>query len=101
MQRTTIAAIPLVLAALLACKKEEAPPAPVAVATVPSPAETPAPAATQEPAPVKDESPIPDIPEGRSKPPTVAEWNAATNINTQEANSQPDICRPTPASLRA
>lgn len=93
MQRTTIAAIPLVLAALLACKEEKAPPQPVAVATAPTPAETaaPTPAATEEPAPAK-EDPIPDIPEGRSKPATVKEWSEAKNINTQEANSQPDKC---------
>ena len=35
---------------------------------------------------------IPEIPEGRSKPPTVAEWAAAPNVNTQEANSQPEGC---------
>ena len=35
---------------------------------------------------------IPDIPEGRSKPPTVAEWNAAASVNTQDANSRPDEC---------
>jgi hypothetical protein len=39
-----------------------------------------------------DDSAVPAIPEGRSDPPTVAEWGSAEEINTQEANSQPDKC---------
>lgn len=39
-----------------------------------------------------DDSPVPEIPEGRSDPPTVAEWGDAEEINTQEKNSQPDQC---------
>jgi|SoiMethySBSTD1v2_1073268.scaffolds.fasta_scaffold00828_32 hypothetical protein len=35
---------------------------------------------------------IPEIPEGRSKPPSVAEWSSAAEVNTQEANSRPDEC---------
>jgi hypothetical protein len=35
---------------------------------------------------------VPAIPEGRSKPPSVAEWNAGAEVNTQEANSRPDDC---------
>jgi hypothetical protein len=60
-------------------------------------ANTVAPAAT---APATAEAPagagagkgIPEIPEGRSKPPSVAEWNDAAEVNTQEPNSQPDKC---------
>ena len=66
-------------------------------------ANAPAAAATTAPTPtaeaevakeerVKDEGPIPEIPEGRSTPPTVAEWGAAAEVNTQEKNSQPDKC---------
>ncbi len=34
----------------------------------------------------------PEIPEGRSKPPTVAEWSAAASVNTVGANSAPKDC---------
>ncbi len=44
------------------------------------------------PAETKKESPIPDIPEGRSKPPSVTEWQEAKPLNTQEPNSQPEKC---------
>jgi len=35
---------------------------------------------------------IPDIPSGRSAPPTLAEWAAAPSVNTQGAGSWPDNC---------
>jgi hypothetical protein len=35
---------------------------------------------------------IPDIPDGVSKPPTVAEWSAASQINTVGANSEAKDC---------
>lgn len=35
---------------------------------------------------------IPDIPPGRSAPPTLAEWSAAPSVNTQGAGSWPDNC---------
>jgi hypothetical protein len=35
---------------------------------------------------------IPDIPEGRSKPPTIEEWKAAPVVNSQEKNSRADKC---------
>ncbi len=35
---------------------------------------------------------VPDIPSGRSAPPTVAEWAAAPSVNTQGAGSWPDNC---------
>lgn len=44
------------------------------------------------PAVAEKESPVPDIPEGRSRPPSVQEWQAADPINTQEPNSQPENC---------
>lgn len=34
----------------------------------------------------------PEIPEGRSKPPTPAEWSAAASVNTVGANSAPKDC---------
>jgi hypothetical protein len=47
-----------------------------------------------EPAPEAEaESPIPEIPSGRSKPPTVQEWQAAEELNTQEPHSQADNCQ--------
>lgn len=42
-----------------------------------------------EPEPV---NPVPDIPDGRSKPPSVSEWQKAEPINTQEPNSQAENC---------
>lgn len=60
-------------------------------ATAAAPAE-PQQAAEQEEARKQDDGPIPAIPEGRSRPPTVAEWGAAAEVNTQEKNSQPDRC---------
>ncbi len=39
-----------------------------------------------------DESAVPEIPEGRSNPPSVAEWNAAPEVNTQGKGSHPDQC---------
>lgn len=61
----------------------------------PAPPEPKEQAATPEgtdDATVKKESPVPDIPDGRSKPPTVAEWQKADALNTQEPNSQPEKC---------
>jgi hypothetical protein len=60
---------------------------PTASAAAPT---TAAPAATA-PAPAAD-GPIPAIPDGRSDPPTSAEWSAAKNVNTQGANSWPEDC---------
>jgi hypothetical protein len=40
----------------------------------------------------KSDGEIPEIPEGRSSPPTIAEWGAAAEINTQEANSRARRC---------
>jgi hypothetical protein len=86
----------LVMSALLACKKAKREEASAGSAATPSAVAAPATPAAPAPAepsaaPAKDD-PIPDIPEGRSAPPTVAEWSAADEINTQEANSQPDKC---------
>lgn len=39
-----------------------------------------------------DDGPIPEIPEGRSTPPSVGEWAQAKVVNTQEPNSWPDDC---------
>lgn len=97
--RTSGFSAAVVFVALLACKNEDAP----APATSAAPAASPAAPATPEPAPepaaseaerpvAPNDDPIPDIPEGRSKPPTVAEWSAASEVNTQEKNSQPDKC---------
>jgi hypothetical protein len=35
---------------------------------------------------------IPEIPSGRSKPPTIEEWKTGTVVNSQEKNSRPDKC---------
>ena len=35
---------------------------------------------------------LPDVPEGKSKPPTVAEWKDAPEVNSQEKNSRPADC---------
>ena len=60
-------------------------------APVVAPAEAEPDASAQaEPAP---ESPVPEIPEGRSKPPSVSEWQAARELNTQEPNSQAENCQ--------
>jgi hypothetical protein len=52
----------------------------------------PAASAVVKETPVKDDNGIPDIPEGRSKPPTVAEWGAAREVNTQGANAHGREC---------
>jgi hypothetical protein len=63
-----------------------------AVSTV-APAATATAAATAEaPAGAGAGKGIPEIPEGRSKPPSVAEWSDAAEVNTQEPNSRPDKC---------
>lgn len=92
----------LLALSLAACKGEEkekaatttpvaAPkPAASAAASAAKPAEEPKEEA--EPEAKKDESGIPDIPSGRSKPPTIAEWKDATEVNTQGANSRPPDC---------
>jgi len=102
--KTTSLGLVLVLFALIACKKKKAPdpvpapPASVPAATpqasaaVPAAASSPAPAGTRAAAPAVDERGIPPIPAGRSKPPTVAEWSAAAEVNTQGANSQAQDC---------
>ena len=100
----------VLLAALLACKQDRegekstdeasdksgSPATPTAASpTAPMPAVAGEGKSADEPAeadePVADD-PIPDIPTGRSKPPTVAEWREAKEVNTQEANSQPEAC---------
>lgn len=43
-------------------------------------------------APAEDDGPVPAIPEGRSNPPTVAEWSSAREVNTQGKNSWPPDC---------
>jgi hypothetical protein len=122
--RTVVAALVLLVAALLACKnddegragsackadgdckngflcessacipKEAADKirgAAVPSATVATPTTAPEPSA--EPGKeAPDEGPVPAIPEGKSSPPTVAEWGSAEEVNTQEKNSQPDQC---------
>jgi hypothetical protein len=87
----------LTLLALLACKqgdKEEAKGAATAVATPTpaAPAATPAPTPTETAALDVDKKGIPLISSGRSNPPTVAEWSAARELNTQEANSRAKDC---------
>jgi hypothetical protein len=57
-----------------------------------SPAETATAAATATVASPAQGGGIPEIPEGVSKPPTVAEWNDAPTINTVGANSEPKDC---------
>ncbi len=51
-----------------------------------------APAAPEAPAGAGAGKGIPAIPDGRSKPPSVAEWTDAAEVNTQEPNSRPDKC---------
>jgi hypothetical protein len=58
--------------------------------TAPVPTSSAAPPATT--ASVADDGPIPAIPDGRSDPPTSAEWASARNVNTQGANSWPPDC---------
>lgn len=103
--------VSLLAVALVHC--EETKPAPAAATSAPT-ATTPAATAkataaatataTEEKKPEGEAAPsgsaegsasagaIPEIPEGRSKPPTVAEWRDAATINTQDANSQPEGC---------
>ncbi len=96
--KTASLGLSVVVFALLACKQEEAPtPAPASAQTAaptptatPTPAETPTAAAPERPS--VDENGIPPIPDGRSNPPTVAEWSAAATVNTQGANSQAQDC---------
>ncbi len=59
------------------------PPTPAATAEVPE-----APAVAEQ----KADNEVPEIPEGRSNPPTVAEWAAAPITNTQGAGSWPPDC---------
>ncbi len=69
----------------LAAAPTEAPEAP-AGGTEPAPDESPSAAKAE------DEGPIPEIPEGRSTPPSVAEWAQAKIVNTQNPNSWPPDC---------
>lgn len=99
-QRTGVLSIAVLLGALLACKSEEKKPEAVPTAAA-APAATPAkpaeptpstaPAATAD-KPSVDEKGIPAIPDGKSNPPTGAEWSAASEINTQDANSRAKGC---------
>jgi hypothetical protein len=66
-------------------RASQKPVAPTVTPTAPAPSATVAPTAA-------DDGPIPAIPDGRSEPPTSAEWSAAKNVNTQGANSWPPDC---------
>ncbi|MCC6213356.1 MAG: hypothetical protein IT376_00675 [Polyangiaceae bacterium] len=85
--------ITFVLAALLACKKEEqAAPTPAAEAPAAQPAAPAAapPAATPAAPPAATAEPLPQAKtgmptEGNSKPPTVAEWNAVGEITVRHS----------------
>jgi hypothetical protein len=68
-----------------AAAKPQATPAPTASAAPPAEAKDERPAD-------KDDGPIPAIPEDKSSPPTVAEWNAGPDVNTQNEHSRPDKC---------
>ncbi len=94
---STALGIGLVVVALLACKdKKQDAPAPVATSAAAAPVDPPAPtapaAAPAAAAPDVDAKGIPAIPDGRSNPPSVAEWSAGTSVNTQGANSQAQDC---------
>ena len=103
MSRFDTAPLAALAVALLACDvgkitgdDKPAPSAPAASAAAPAvTAPQAASAATPsvaEKVEEEEDGPVPEIPEGRSKPPTLAEWADAPEINTQEANSQPDKC---------
>jgi hypothetical protein len=66
---------------------------PVALTAQPpaQPAPTAVPASPVSPAALPADG-IPDIPDSRSNPPTVAEWQAAPEVNTQGAGGRPKDC---------
>lgn len=80
---------PVVCLSLLlsACCSSKGSPTPTDESSAPV-APTEAPPAAPAPAP----NGIPEIPDGRSKPPTVAEWGSATNVNTASKGAQPSNC---------
>ncbi|MEZ4219707.1 MAG: hypothetical protein R3B13_02180 [Polyangiaceae bacterium] len=92
LRNSSLLAVPVVLA-LLACKQGDDTAATTSAAT-PAP---PAPSAEPSPAPSTDEPPSAElesiareivpkgIPTERSKPPTVAEWNAASEITVRHS----------------
>ncbi|MBX3128004.1 MAG: hypothetical protein KF718_14875 [Polyangiaceae bacterium] len=118
--RSSVPTLLVVLAALLACKKEsgnigaecsadgdclnglscqtgkcQVKPTAEATPTPEAPSEPAAPATPEavEATPVaKSEKDVPEIPEGRSNPPTVAEWSAAPITNTQGTGSWAPDC---------
>jgi hypothetical protein len=97
---TGLIEVVFLLALLLACKRSEQsssspataqPAAEPALPTMPTSASEAPTAPPAAPVDV-DEKGIPAIPDGRSGPPTVAEWSAAPSVNTQETNSQAKDC---------
>lgn len=67
-------------------------------ASAPAATSTPAPAATPPKPATPDSAPgagraSPDVPSGTSAPPTVAEWQAAPDVNTVGANAAPKDCQ--------
>jgi hypothetical protein len=48
--------------------------------------------ATARPTPAAVEGGVPDIPDARSSPPTVDEWTAAAEVNTQGPGARPNDC---------
>lgn len=90
--------IAIVGLSFIGCNKEEQKPAPAsqpASTTTPeapkSAAPTATPTAPASAAPAAGGG-IPDIPDTKSAPPTVAEWSAASEVNTVGANSAPKNC---------
>lgn len=61
-------------------------------ATTQAPAATPPKPATPDSAPGAGKA-SPDVPSGTSAPPTVAEWQAAADVNTVGANAAPKDCQ--------
>ncbi len=63
---------------------------------VPKTGGTPAPVAaaddTSAGAGADDDGPVPLVPTTKSNPPTIAEWKAGREVNTQGPNSHPDDC---------
>jgi hypothetical protein len=97
--RTLPCVTAVLVAALCACKKDKtevAPAASVAASAAQVEAKPAAPPKSAEPsqptAPPLPPDGIPDIPAEKSAPPTVAEWAAAPEVNTQGANSRPEGC---------
>ena len=100
MKPITLGCIAMLCLSVCGCSKEESkdkatvastqvptttPESPKKVEPAATPPATPASASTGA-------SAIPDIPDAKSAPPTVAEWSAASEINTVGANSAPKDC---------